>query len=291
MMLERHGVQKFARCRRLLMRCLAARKQPTADPELLLQQAQEEMRAVHARNRERAVQAITRKNYFLELADNARREIKEQREKASVAERRGQHEAAARCRAEAELCAATLESVEAQYQEALAEAEAVKAAIKAEEERIRQWTAEALPLRAQWRVARTEKTIEVRLAEITTRVQYTSPDELSDAHERNRAALVEAIKVRCDLEQMIKDTARKVDMLNAKAALARQRGDEDLERQLLRESESYEATLPMMRESLERSERMTERATALVREEEAGLSASDAATNETTGDSGTSTGH
>jgi phage shock protein A len=90
---------------------------------------------------------------------------------------------------------------------------------------------------------------------------------------------------------MIKDTARKVDMLNAKAALARQRGDEDLERQLLRESESYEATLPMMRESLERSERMTERATALVREEEAGLSASDAATNETTGDSGTSTGH
>lgn len=291
-MLERYGGRTFARWRRLVKKYIAGREEPTDDPEVLLQQAQEEMRAVHARNRERAVEAITRKNYYLQSADDARREIKEQREKASIAARAGQHEKAARCRAEAELYAETLEAVEAQYREAVAEAEAVKAAVKAEEERIRQKTVEALSLRAQWKAAQIEQTISRRLAEINVGIPDASLVEMRAAHERNCGALLEAIKVRCDLEQMVKDTVRKAAMLSDKAELAQRRGDEELECQLLRERESYEAALRVMRESLGRAQRMTDRATALVREEEARLPPADAASpTVTTGEDGPSTDH
>jgi phage shock protein A len=243
------------------------------DLELLLQRAQEEMRAVHIKHRERAVQAITQKNCLLQMMDDRRRQIKELHDRASKAESRGQHDRAAQYRDEADRYAETLNPMAAQYREVVEWLDEVKAEVKAEEERIRQETAQAIALQAQWKIAQIEQTISRRLADINAYVQDASHAERRAVHERNHDTLFEALKARFDLEQMVKDTARKVDMLQAKAELAQKRGDVDMECQLLRERESYEAALQVTQNALDRADRMISPVTALWREEEARLTA------------------
>ena len=51
----------FSRIMRYLKGLLGFKLDQLEDPEILLQQAQQEMREAQAKNRERAVQAITRK--------------------------------------------------------------------------------------------------------------------------------------------------------------------------------------------------------------------------------------
>jgi len=59
------------------------------DPELLLQQAQEEMRAMHAKNRERAVQAITQKNNLQQMVNDTQKTVDNLQAKAELALKRG----------------------------------------------------------------------------------------------------------------------------------------------------------------------------------------------------------
>jgi phage shock protein A len=252
-------------------RRLVGQKEPPEDPELLLQQAQEEMRAVHARNRERAVQAITRKNSLQQKVDDTRRKIGELHGRELRAKSWGEHEKAAQYHDEADRYAETLEASEASLTEAIEAAEAVKTAIKAEEARIRQRTGEALVLRSQWKLARIEQTISRCLDEIKASVLETSPGKIHVAYERNRAALTEAICLRNELKQIVKDTVQKVVLLEDKAELARQRGDEEFGHQLQQEREQYEAILLTTRDALGRAEVMTNQATLLSNEQEAWL--------------------
>jgi phage shock protein A len=269
-MFDQDWGRKLARWRRVLERQLAGTEAPKEDPDQLLQQAQEEMRAVHAKNRERAVQAITQKNNLEQMIADTRRKVNALHEKAAEAERQGEYGKAAQYRNEADDYGRTLEMTEMHYREAVELAESVKVAIKAEEERIRQKTAEALMLRAQWKSVQIEQTVARRLAEMNAGVTGTAA-EMRAAHEQNREALAEAMRVRDELKQMVEQTARRVAEIKVKAGFARQRGDEELERHLLREMEQHEATLLATRDALDRAEMMTDRAMVLLREEESRL--------------------
>ncbi len=121
------------------------------DPELLLQQAQEEMRTMHAKNRERAVQAITARNSIERMISESERKIKQLDLKAAIAERAGNSELARKYRRDQEEFQSTL----AETKHALADAEQtarfVKREIRREDEKIREKTREALRLKAAWR--------------------------------------------------------------------------------------------------------------------------------------------
>jgi phage shock protein A len=267
-MFEREIGRMLARCKRILQRQIASPEPPDEDPEMLLQEAQEQMRALHAKNRERAVEAITQKNNLQFMVEDTRRRLEHLRLKAEEAEQTGNLEKAVQCRSEAGQYEQTLVLTEAQLAQAIETAEAVKTAIKSEEERIRQKTAEALALKAQWKSVQIEQTISRRLAEISSGISGKTSAEFRAQHERNRQALAEAIQVRNELQQMVEQTARKVAELKVKANFARQREDETLERTLLREMEQHEAVLLSTRDALDRAEMMTDRAKVLFQEEE-----------------------
>jgi phage shock protein A len=269
-MFDQDWGRMLARWRRVLERQAAGTTEAQEDPDQLLQQAQEEMRAVHAKNRERVVETITQKNNLQHLIEETRRKIEALQEQAARAESWGDHVKAAEMRAEVERHAELLQSTEAHYRAAAEAAETAKAAIKAEEERIRQKTAEALALRAQWKSVQIEQTISRHLAEMSAGVTGTVAERRA-AHERNREALAEVMRVRDELKQMVEQTARRVAELKVKAQFASQRGDDELERHLLREMEQHEATLLATREALDRAEMMTDRAMLFLREEEARL--------------------
>jgi phage shock protein A len=121
------------------------------DPELLLSQAQTEMRELHAKNRERAVQAITQKNNLQQMVDDTQKRVDMLQQKAELALKRGDRDLALQLLKEKQQFEVTLTATRESLNQAIETSEAVKTAIKREEERIRQKTAEALALKAQWK--------------------------------------------------------------------------------------------------------------------------------------------
>ncbi|MES2459094.1 MAG: PspA/IM30 family protein [Armatimonadota bacterium] len=121
------------------------------DPELLLSQAQTEMRELHAKNRERAVQAITQKNNLQQMVDDTQKRVDMLQAKAELALKRGDRELALQLLKEKQQFEVTLTATRESLNQAIETSEAVKTAIKRQEESIRQKTAEALALKAQWK--------------------------------------------------------------------------------------------------------------------------------------------
>lgn len=121
------------------------------DPEVLLSQAQREMTEMHARNRERAVQAITQKNNLQQMVDDTQKRVDNLQTKAELALKRGDRDLAKQLLTEKQQYLTTLEMTRTSLTQAQETVDAVKTAIKREEERIRQKTAEALAMKAQWK--------------------------------------------------------------------------------------------------------------------------------------------
>jgi phage shock protein A len=121
------------------------------DPELMLQQAQQEMRDLHAKNRERAVQAITQKNNLQQMVDDLQKRVDNLQGKAELALKRGDRDLALQLLKEKQGYEVSLQTTRASLEQAIETSEAVKTAIKRQEEQIRQKTAEALALKAQWK--------------------------------------------------------------------------------------------------------------------------------------------
>ncbi len=121
------------------------------DPEVLLSQAQREMQEMHARNRERAVQAITQKNNLQQMVDDTQKRVDNLQAKAELALKRGDRDLALQLLKERQQYETTLAATQASLAQAIETSEAVKNAIRREEETIRQKTAEALALKAQWK--------------------------------------------------------------------------------------------------------------------------------------------
>ena len=121
------------------------------DPEILLSQAQREMTEMHARNRERAVQAITQKNNLQQMVDDQQKRVNTLQAKAELALKRGERDLALQLLKEKQQYDTTLTMTQQSLAQAQETVEAVKTAIRREEEGIRQKTAEALALKAQWK--------------------------------------------------------------------------------------------------------------------------------------------
>jgi len=246
------------------------------DPDALLMQAQREMREVHNRNRERAVQAFTERNNLEAAVQEAARRRDNALLRAEASEGRGESREAELCRMEAEEYDRTVAALSAALEAAGRAAEGVKADVKREEERIRRKTAEALAIRAQWKATQVQRSLLASLVEVNVATEQDagqSPQVLQMRHARNRRLVIDALAQRNNLQAMLDDTEKRVHLLQEKAALAGRRGDDDLEHELLREMEQYEATLAGTREALAKASDVTERAVTLIREEEERLRA------------------
>jgi len=138
------------------------------DPEILLQQAQQEMRENQAKNRERAVQAITQKNNLQALVDQTQKTVDNLQAKAEVALRNGDKDLARQLLVEKQQYEGTLVGTKQSLQAALDSIEAIKTAIRHEEERIRAKTAQALAMKAQWKQSQIEISINKALEGFTT---------------------------------------------------------------------------------------------------------------------------
>lgn len=122
---------------------------PERGADALLRHAQQQMAEAQARNRARAVQAITQKNILQAHVDQTQKLIARQTERLESAEFSEDAASRQELSAQRDKNIKMLPAQEAALSSAVAVAEAVKNAMRLEEQRIRQLTAEALALKAQ----------------------------------------------------------------------------------------------------------------------------------------------
>ncbi|GAB4454078.1 MAG: hypothetical protein OHK0029_08180 [Armatimonadaceae bacterium] len=240
---------------------------PSDDPEMLLERAQQQMRAVHAQNRERAVQAITQKNNLQQMVDNLNTKIRRLTEEAQAAQAQGDSGRAEELRHSIAGFQETLAMTETQLAQAIETSESVKAWVRAEEERIRQKAAEAMALRAQWRLIQVER----QLARDGQTMENAVPAGVAGVAgmdpEQIRLHLIEAMQLRDNLRGIVEEGAQKIAGLQIKADFARQKGNDELAFQYLREMEQAEANLEGTRRTLEQAEQTVQRLDAALRGE------------------------
>jgi len=239
------------------------------DPELLLARAQQEMRELHAKNRERAVQAITQKNNLQQMVDDLQKRVDNLHAKAQLADERGHTEMAVNLRHEASNYEVSLESCRQSLASAEETAEAVKQMIKRQEEQIRQKTSEALILKMQWKQVAIEQSLTRALTDDSVIVNRNRLSRAQlRAHldiNRERASLAE--KNRDDLAQFVTESTEQVFAVQGRLRAAQEHGDEESEMHLLRVLEQSEATLVNAREAWERAAALAERVAILVNTE------------------------
>jgi len=158
----------FARMWRYLKGLLGFKLDQLEDPDILLQQAQQEMKEASAKNRERAVQAITQKNNLQALVDQTQKTVDNLQAKAELALKNGDRDLARQLLGEKGQYETTLTTTKQSLQNAIDTTEAIKTALRREEERIRAKTAQALALKAQWKQSQIEISINKALDGFTT---------------------------------------------------------------------------------------------------------------------------
>ncbi|MCS6775783.1 MAG: PspA/IM30 family protein [Chloroherpetonaceae bacterium] len=143
----------FKRIFRYLRALIMGKLDEWEDPEIIINEAVREMRENQIKNRELAVQAITQKNNLQAEVDKQERLVADLESKAMRALQAGNRELAKQFLKEKSIVEQTLASMRQNLAAATEAAEKVKIAIKQEEERIRQRTAEALALKANMKQA------------------------------------------------------------------------------------------------------------------------------------------
>lgn len=138
----------FKRFFRYLRALIMGKLDQWEDPEVIINESLREMKENQIKNRERAVQAITQKNNLQNLVDNEEKLTQNLEAKATLALQSGNRELARQLLREKGLHDATLQQLRASLKQAEDTSEAVKTAIRREEERFRVKTAEALALKA-----------------------------------------------------------------------------------------------------------------------------------------------
>ena len=191
------------------------------NPELLLQQAQEEMRAAAARNRERAVQAITQKNNLQQMVDDLQKTVDNLQAKAELALKRGDRDLALQLLKEKQNYEQTLQSTRVQLESAIDTAEQVKVAIKREEEKIREKTAQALALKAQWKNSQ----IQIAMNKALEGIQGIDVDQTFDRAQAKIKNATSEMQARNELakgrvENRIRDLEISQNDVNAEKELA-----------------------------------------------------------------------
>ena len=206
-------------------------KPRVADAEAILQQAYSQMEEMQARNRERAVQVITQKNNLQALVAQMERMVARLEEQAQAAGQAGDAEREQALLAERSQSLLTLAQTQASLQGAIEMTEAVKTAMRREEEAIRARTAQALTMKAQYKQAQIEFEIEKsRLGMTTTKA--------AEWFERAQSKIQQA-QARRGLMAQIRKTA---EVLQEAAEAAERDGDAALSGRLLSEQAELKKT-------------------------------------------------
>lgn len=142
------------------------------DPELMLDQARRDMQQALIANREKAVQAITQKNRLQNMLDESERKSAQLENQAATALKQGNRELAREFLREKATVDATMETLRASLAQAIETVDAVKIAIKRQEEEVRRKTAEALAMKAQWKQAQIQSSISKALEGLTFESEY-----------------------------------------------------------------------------------------------------------------------
>ncbi len=157
----------LARLWRYLVAWVTGKVEQLEDPEVLLDQARREMQETLARNRERAIQAITQKNLLQAEVDKLERTVRDLERKAELALQQGKRDLALQIVREKKAQESALQSLRASLQQAIETVETVKQAIRRQEEEVRVKTAQALALKARWKQAQIQTAINKALEGIT----------------------------------------------------------------------------------------------------------------------------
>jgi phage shock protein A len=156
------------------------------DPEVLLSQAQQEMKETQAKNRERAVQAITQKNNLQAEVNKAKMMVSRLQDKADAARLKDDSELETQLLFEKRSYEQTLVKMENSLVAAQETIERIKTAMRREEERIRAKTAQAMALKTQWKqrqiFADVELTRDADAATILSSMRYEIQAIVTQAH-------------------------------------------------------------------------------------------------------------
>ena len=142
------------------------------DPDMMLDQARRDMQETLVANRERAVQAITQKNRLESMLNEAKKKSDQLEAQAGMALKQGNRDLARQFIREKASNDATLATLQSSYEQALQTVDAVKIAIKRQEEEVRRKTAEALAMKAQWKQAQIQSSISKALEGLTFENEY-----------------------------------------------------------------------------------------------------------------------
>ena len=200
------------------------KKPPVDDAEMLLEHAQQQRREAQARNRERTVQAITQKNNLQALFDQTQKMVNNLRARADKAHAEGDIGLERQLRAEQERYQRSVQQMETSLRRAIETTEAVKTAMRGEEEAIRTRTVQALAMKTFYKEAQIEFEIEKNKLGMTT-------TKVGDLFERAQAK-VQSAQARRDLMAQVRKAA---EALEEAAAAAERAGDTSLSRRLLSE--------------------------------------------------------
>ncbi|KAA0224921.1 MAG: hypothetical protein AKCLJLPJ_01141 [Fimbriimonadales bacterium] len=159
------------------------------DPDMMLDQARRDMQTALQENKEKAVQAITQRNNLQAMVDDHTKKVTQLEQQAVMALRQGNRDLARQFLREKANYATTLESLKASLSQANETVEVVKRAIRRQEEEVRKRTAEALAMKAQYKQAQIESSLNKALEGFTTEQQFGA---FENAAERIREAKSEA---------------------------------------------------------------------------------------------------
>jgi phage shock protein A len=144
------------------------------DPDIMLDQARRDMQETLVANREKAVQAITQKNRLEQMLADTKKKSAQYEQQATMALKQENRDLARQFLREKMTNDQIIGQLQGSYDQAAQAVEAVKLAIKRQEEEVRKKTAEALAMKAQWKQAQIQNSITKALEGLTFENQFES---------------------------------------------------------------------------------------------------------------------
>ncbi len=164
------------------------------DPEILLEQAKQDMQDNLNRNKQRVIAAITERNRLQMELDKTNKQIAEYDRRAEQAVRVGERELARQMLVEKQLLSTSLATLQQSLDSANSMVQQAKEAIASEERQIRQRTAEILAQKTRWKSAQIQQQLSETLGDL--RISDASQDvsratEMIDKAQAQAAATTE----------------------------------------------------------------------------------------------------
>jgi phage shock protein A len=144
------------------------------DPEMMLEQARRDMQKALVENREKAVSAITQKNRLEGMLEEQTRKAEQLESQAGTALRQGNRDLAKQFLREKASLDQTITTLRTSLSQATETVEAVKIAIRRQEQEIKTKTAEVLAMKAQWKQAQIQESLQKAMDGLTFESEYES---------------------------------------------------------------------------------------------------------------------